>query len=217
MDQFFATARQGLGTGPIDLDTAVLKASLIRGYTYNAAHQFVSDVTGAGGTLVATSAALTTVTFVDGVLDFDDLTFTAVGAGAPITGLLVYQASAVTGGADVAAGAQRLIAILDGKFRFTAAAAAAGGATTIAVDPLALAVASGTAASLISGTGPATVTLGAAAAANARSATVTSLGSALSADAVYEVTYSGANLPITPNGSNITITFSSGANKVIRI
>lgn len=217
MDQFFATARSGLLTGAIDLDTAVLKAAVIRGYTYNAAHTFVSDVTGAGGTLVATSAALAGVTTTDGVLDANDVTWSAVAAGAALTAILIFQASAVGGGADVAASAQRLVAILDGKFRFTVAAAAAGGATSVSVDALQLAIANGAVASLISGTGPASITLSGAAAAGARTLSVSALGSALSADAVYEVTYSGANLPITPNGGDITAAWSNGANRILRI
>jgi hypothetical protein len=217
MDQFFANGRLGLGTGLIDLDTAVLKASLLRGYTYSAAHTFVSDVTGAGGTLVATSAALSGISFADGVLDANDVTWSTVGAGAAIPAILIFQSSAVGGGADVAASAQRLVAILDGKFRFTVAAAAAGGATAVSVDALQLAIANGAVASLISGSGPASITLGAAAAANARSLTVSALGSALSADAVYEVAYSGSNLPITPNGGDISAVWSNGANKILRI
>lgn len=216
MDQFFAKGREGLGLGQIDLDTAVIKASLIRGYTYNAAHQFVSDVTGAGATLVATQT-LGTVTFADGVLNAGNPTFTAVTAGAAITGILIYQSSAVTGGGDVAATSQRVIAVLDGKFRFTVAAGAAGGATSVSVDALTLGIANGAVATQISGTGPATITLTAMAAAGGRTLTVSALGSALSADAVYEVSYTGAGLPITPNGGDIAVTFSAGANKILRI
>jgi hypothetical protein len=54
----FDPGRQGFLDGSIDYDTASIKVSLVRGYTFNAAHKFVSDVTGAGGTLVATSGAL---------------------------------------------------------------------------------------------------------------------------------------------------------------
>lgn len=217
MDQYFANGRQGLGTGLIDIDTAVIKTALVRGYTYNAAHTFVSDLTGAGGTIVGTPQQLATPTFADGVLDGGDVTFTAVPAGAPITGVLIYQASAVTGGADVAATAQRLIAWLDGRFRFTIAAAAAGGATTLAVDPLMLAVANGAVADRISGSGPATITLAAAAAQGARSMTVAALGGAVAAGDVYEVPYSGSNLPITPNGGDISVVWSNGANRILRI
>lgn len=104
--------RQGFLDGSIDFDTAVIKVSLVRGYTPSAAHQFVSDVTGAGGTLVAT-ATLASKTVTSGVADAADVTFSAVTAGAACNHLVIYQASAVTGGADVAAGSQRVIAVID--------------------------------------------------------------------------------------------------------
>ncbi|MFN8756271.1 MAG: hypothetical protein ACK52I_28380 [Pseudomonadota bacterium] len=216
MDQFFANGRQGLGIGLIDLDTAVIRAALLRGYTYNSAHAFVSDVTGAGGTLVST-VNLASVTFSDGVLDANDATFTAVAAGAAVPAILLFQASAVTGGVDVAATAQRLLAILDGRFRFIVAAAAAGAAVTVTVEALQLGIANGAVATLISGTGPATITLSAAASAGARSLTVSALSSGVSADAVYEVAYTGSNLPITPNGGDIAAAWSNGANRILRI
>jgi hypothetical protein len=87
--------------------------ALVRGYTFNAAHMFVSDVTGAGGTLVQTSGALTSKTVTNGVADAADVTFTAVAAGAAIPAIIVFQSSANTGGADVATTAQRLIAYID--------------------------------------------------------------------------------------------------------
>lgn len=217
MDQFFANGRQGLGTGLIDIDTAVIKSALLRGYTYSSAHTFVSDVTGAGGTLVQTSGALTTPSFADGVLDFDDVTYTSVPAGAAIDAILLFQSSAVTGGADVAASAQRLLAIIDGRFRFTVAAGASSGAVAVTVDAIQLSIANGAVATRISGTGPATMTLSAAAAAGARSLSVSALGSSVSAEAIYEVAYSGSNLPITPNGGNIAVTWSNGANRILRI
>lgn len=217
MDQFFPLARQGLGTGLIDLDTAVLKSALVRGYTFNAAHDFVDDVTGAGGTLVATSSALGGVTFTDGVLDANDPTFSAVAAGAAITSVIIFQASAVGGGADVAASAQRLITHLDGKFRFTVAANASGGATSVACDALLLGIASGAVAALISGSGPATMTLSGSASAGGRALSVSALSGALTADAVYEVSYTGSNFPITPNGSDITLQWSNGSNRIVRI
>lgn len=217
MDQFYPLARSGLGTGLIDLDTAVLKSSLLRGYTFNTAHDFVDDITGSGGTVVATSAALSGVSFTDGVLDANDPTFSAVAAGAAITAVLIFQSSAVGGGADVATSAQRLVACLDGKFRFTVAAAASGGATAVSVDALQLGIASAAVAALISGTGPATITLSGAASAGGRSLSVSALSGALSADAVYEVAYTGSNFPITPNGSDITLQWSNGAARILRI
>lgn len=108
----FDKGREGFLAGEIDWDTAVIKVSLVRGYTFSAAHQFVSDVT-ATGTLAATSSALASKTTTSGVADAADITFTAVAASASNHSLLVYQSSAVTGGADVASSAQRLIAWID--------------------------------------------------------------------------------------------------------
>lgn len=110
----FDLGREGFLAGEIDWDTAVIKSALVRGYTPNlATHKFVSDVAGAGGTLVATSAAMTAKTVTLGVADAADVTFSAVASGAAIPYVLVFQASAVTGGADVAASAQRVIALID--------------------------------------------------------------------------------------------------------
>jgi hypothetical protein len=108
----YSTAAQGLISGEIDLDMAVIKCALVRGYTFSASHKFVSDVTGAGGTLNGTSAALTTVSVTNGVFDADDTSVTAA-ASASDHGLLLFQSSAVTGGSDVAASSQRVIAYYD--------------------------------------------------------------------------------------------------------
>ena len=107
----FNPGREGFLAGEIDWDTATIKVSLVRGYTFAASHKFVSDVT-ATGTLAAT-ATLASKTVTDGVADAADVTFTAVASSASNHSLLIYQASAVGGGADVAATAQRLIAWID--------------------------------------------------------------------------------------------------------
>jgi hypothetical protein len=109
----FDPGREGFLDGTIDWDTAVIKAALVRSYTFSAAHKFVSEVTGAGGTLAATSSALTSKTVTSGVADAADVTWTAVASNANGHSILIFQASAVTGGADVAATAQRLIAYID--------------------------------------------------------------------------------------------------------
>ena len=109
----FNPGREGFLLGEIDWDTAVMKVALIRGYTFSAAHKFVSDVTGAGGVLHATTAALASKTGTSGTADAADITFTAPAANATGHSLLYFQSSAVGGGADVAATAQRLIAFVD--------------------------------------------------------------------------------------------------------
>ncbi len=109
----FGPGREGFLDGTIDWDTAVIKVALVRGYTFNSTHKFVSDVTGASGTLHVTSSALASKTVTNGTADAADVTYTAVTTNATNHYLLVFQASAVTGGADVATSAQRLIAYID--------------------------------------------------------------------------------------------------------
>lgn len=107
----FTAAAEGFISGAIDLDTAVIKAAFVRGYTFDATDVFVSDVV-ATGTLNGTSAALANKTVTGGVFDADDTTITTT-ASASDHGILLFQSSAVTGGADVAQSSQRLIAYYD--------------------------------------------------------------------------------------------------------
>jgi hypothetical protein len=131
----FDPGREGFLAGEIDWDTAVIKPVLMRSYTFVASHKFLSDATGAGGSVVVATAscpALASKTVTNGVADAADSTFTAVAAGASITSILIIQASAVTGGADVAATAQRLIAYIDSATNFPITPN--GGDITIAWD-----------------------------------------------------------------------------------
>lgn len=108
----FNTYLSGVNRAEYNLTTATIKCALVRGYTFVASHAFVSDVTGAGGTLNGTSAALANPSLTNGVFDADDSTVSTV-ANATNHGLLIFQSSAVAGGADVAASAQRVIAYYD--------------------------------------------------------------------------------------------------------
>lgn len=105
--------RQGFLDGTIDWDTAVIKCDLVdtAGLTVTpASDQFRSAIT--AGNRIASSSAFTSKTTTAGVADAADVTFTAV-TGASVEAIVIYQASAVTGGADVADTAQRLIAYID--------------------------------------------------------------------------------------------------------
>ncbi len=108
----FPKAKEGFLDGGIDLDTAVIKVALVRGYTYSSSHEFVSDVT-ATGTLHATSAALSSIDVANGVFDAADVTFTTPSTDSNDHSLLIFQSSAVGGGSDVAASSQRVIAWID--------------------------------------------------------------------------------------------------------
>lgn len=130
----FDEGRAGFLAGEIDWDTAVIKAVLCRGYTtIDHADKFVSDLAGASYPVaIASCPALASKTVTAGVADAADVTFTAVPAGAAITAIIIIQASAVTGGADVAASAQRLIAFIDSATNFPITPN--GGDITIAWD-----------------------------------------------------------------------------------
>lgn len=141
VNSLFGPGREGFLAGEIDWDTAVIKIALVRGYTFSAAHKFVSDVTTASGVLHVTSAALASKTVTNGTADAADVVFTAVASNASAHSVLVFQSSAVTGGADVAATAQRVIAWFD----------------------------------------------------------------------------TGTNLPVTPNGGDITVAWDSGANRIFTL
>lgn len=114
MSSLFDSAREGFVRGEIVWKEggSIIKAVLVRGYTYSAAHRFVSEVIGAGGTIVATTT-LNSLTNTNGVLDAADAVWPAVPEGATIPHCIFYQASAVTGGADVATSQQRVILCLD--------------------------------------------------------------------------------------------------------
>lgn len=72
----------------IDLDTDTIKVALVDTgtYTFSAAHQFYSSVTG----VVGTPATLASKTITNGVFDAADVTFTAV-TGASVEALVVYK------------------------------------------------------------------------------------------------------------------------------
>lgn len=108
----YPKAKEGFLDGSIDLDTAVIKVALVRGYTYSSSHEFVSDVTSTG-TIHATSGALTSIDVTNGVFDAADVTFTTPATDANQHSLLIFQSSAVGGGSDVAASSQRVIAWID--------------------------------------------------------------------------------------------------------
>ena len=72
----------------IDLDTDTIKVALVDTgtYTYSAAHQYYSSVSG----VVGTPATLASKTVTSGVFDAADVTFTAV-TGASVEALIVYK------------------------------------------------------------------------------------------------------------------------------
>ncbi len=72
----------------LDLDTDTIKVALVDTgtYTYSAAHQFYSSVSG----VVGTPATLASKTVTNGTFDAADVTFSAV-TGATVEALIVYK------------------------------------------------------------------------------------------------------------------------------
>lgn len=191
---------QALQAG-VNLSSGNIKAVLVdlADYTYSAAHEFLSDVAAAGR--VATSANLASKTFTNGTFDSADPSFTAA-TGDQCEALILYIDTGTPG-------TSRLIAFIDGRERLQVAVAASTGGTSITVEDLPGAVASGVTLTLISGTGPATIVTSSSAALGDRSVPVSALSGNLSAGAIYEYAVTGTGLPVTPNGGDINVTVSA--------
>jgi len=85
------------------LDSGDVKAVLVDTdtYTYSAAHEFLSSLSGT----VGTAQTILTKTYADGVFDGDNVTYTAV-SGAQCEAIVIYRDTGV-------AGTSRLVAFLD--------------------------------------------------------------------------------------------------------
>ena len=77
----YPTAKKAILDADVDFLVDTLKIVLLTsGYTYNAAHDFLNDIT--AGYRVATSAALTSKTTTGGTFDAADVTFSALTGSA---------------------------------------------------------------------------------------------------------------------------------------
>jgi hypothetical protein len=99
----FDISREKFLSGALSWSSDDIRCCLVRGYTYSAAHTTLASVTGAGGTIVASSGAFTSKTVTSGVADAADVTFTAVGAGSAITSIIVYREGASDSARDLIA------------------------------------------------------------------------------------------------------------------
>lgn len=89
--------------GTVDLNDSTVKVALVDTgtYTYSAAHEFYSSLTG----VVGTPQEITATTVTNGVFDGGDVTFTAV-SGNSVEALVIYIDTGV-------AGTSRLVAYID--------------------------------------------------------------------------------------------------------
>ena len=210
MNQLYGKGKEALCGGSIDWVNDDIRALLIDTgeYTPNFSTDDNLDDIPSGGR-VGTAVALTGKTNTLGVLDADDVTFTSI-TGDSIEAFVLYLHTGTES-------TSKLIAYFDGKFQIEIAANAPGGATSIVPEDLPAVIASGATMALVSGTGPATITTSAGAAAGARALSVTALSDAITAGAVYEYMREGAGLSLTPVGGDVKITWSDGANKILAL
>lgn len=153
------------------------------------------------GGIVGAAVTLTTPTVTNGVLDADDATFT--GVSGLVDAIIIY---------DNTTGIP--LVFVDGKQQVVMAADAATSATTLAVEPLIGAIASGVAMVFSNGV---TATTSAPAVAGARTITVTALGAGITAGHTADVVTTGAGLPYTGGGGSYTYQWDNGANKIIKL
>lgn len=93
---YFKQQMENHGTDAVDLDTDTIKCMLVNGYTYNAAHKYVSDLTGAvGASVIQRSGAITgvTLTISGNVVNFShaDVTLATVPTGHTVTQVVYYK------------------------------------------------------------------------------------------------------------------------------
>jgi hypothetical protein len=209
MNIMYDPGREGILDDTIAMSTGDIRAMLLLStYTFSAAHKFLADLGAADN---GRSAALISKTFASGVFD-------AADSSAVATAALSTKAVAIFlhTGSDATA---RLLAYIDEMSPVQVAVAAGGGATSITVEDLPDGIASGAVLSLVSGSGPATITTSASAAAGARTLAVTALGSALSVDAIYAYKgTSSSGLPMTPAaGQTINLLWDNSGKGIFKI
>jgi hypothetical protein len=209
MNRLYGKGKEALASAEIDWENDDIRAILIDTGEYTPdfdADATLEDIPEEARVAVA---ALSGKTNTLGVLDADDVTFATV-TGSSVEAIVLYKHTGTES-------TSQLLAYLDGKAQLKIAANASSSATSVSTDALPEAIANSATLTKITGTGPSTITLTAAASAGARSLTVSGLSSNVVADAVYEFPISGAGLPITPNGGDIRITWSSGNDKIVAL
>ena len=157
--------------------------------------------------LVGTGVNLTSPTVTEGVADAADPTFTSVSGANPIKAIMIRKNTGTSS-------TDRMVHFYDGRQVVTISANATAGATTLYVERLTGGIPNGTVIGFSNGV---LVTLSAAANAGDRSLTVSAIPSGVSAGNRGEAPMTGSNLPITPNGGNITVAFDNGANKIFAL
>jgi hypothetical protein len=155
---------------------------------------------------VGTGQAIATPGVTSGVASAGNLTFPTV-SGATVEAVGLYRDTGTPS-------TSRMVALIDGRHIVTCAAQAAASATTIAVERLSAGIPNGTVLTFSNG---ASATLSALANAGDRTVTVTALAAIVTAGSRADAPATGAGLPVTPNGGNISVTWDTGVNKIFKL
>lgn len=156
--------------------------------------------------LVGAKVNLTSPTATAGVADAADVTFTAV-SGNPCQAIAIFRDTGTTT-------TSTLVALIDGRQIVTCAVTTASTATTLPVERLRGGIPNGTVLAFSNG---ASATLSALANAGDRTLTVTSTAATITAGNRADAPITGAGLPVTPNGGNISVAFDNGANRIFAL
>lgn len=156
--------------------------------------------------VVGTDQTLGSKTIVNGVFDAADVSYTAL-SGAAVIGMAFYKSLG-------SAATDRVLYWMDGKTQVVVAADASISATTLWVEPLEGAIASGVGIIFSNGV---TATLSAPAVAGARSLTVTALSAGIVAGHTGDVATTSSGMPFTPSGGDVTFQFDNGANRIFKL
>lgn len=87
----FDPGREGILDRTIDMTASTIKVALVRGYTFTSSHKFLSDVQGAGGSVVGTAQALTSKSYTNGVFNAANPNFSAVPSGSAIGAVVIFN------------------------------------------------------------------------------------------------------------------------------
>lgn len=196
-------------TDPVLGSNAIgLSAYTSGGYAINYGPSTASDMyDDVNGCIVGTDQTLGTKTVTAGVADAADPTFPTVAGGSTVRAIVIYKDTGTPS-------TSRIVGYLTGKQIVTVAAAAAGAATSIAVDPLVNGIPTATVLAFSNGR---TATLSAGANAGDRTLTVSALANALSVGNRALAPITGSNFPLSTNGGNVGVTFDNGPYKIFKL
>ncbi len=91
-DAVYPLGKEGMMGGDIDLNTDDIRVILLKsGYTYSAAHQYVSDLTPGSYEIDRSASTMTSLDVSAGVFDAADHTISAVAGGDTVEKFVIYK------------------------------------------------------------------------------------------------------------------------------